>query len=186
MVSGGLRQGAARVWQRARRQLGGAGLIGALLLALAAACLWAAPELQSASDDARAELAQRRAALASPQAAAAPAPTAQEQLDRYVDGFPPFSQNASDLKAVFAGAQRAQVELLKGDYVVKSDAGSPFITYTATFPLRQGYAALKRFAAEVLQALPHAALEDLQMVRADASGAELDATVRFTFVYRRP
>jgi hypothetical protein len=160
-------------------------LFGASLFGVAGACLWAGPGLQSASDDAQAELAQRRAALASSPAAPPPAPTAQEQLDRYVDGFPPFAQNAQDLKAVFAGAQRAQVELLKGDYVVKADPASPFITYTATFPLHQGYDALKRFAAEVLQTLPHAALEDLQLVRPDASGTELDATVRFTFVYRR-
>jgi uncharacterized iron-regulated membrane protein len=187
MVSGrDLHQWASRSWRRAHRQLGTSGLLGALLLVLAVALVATGPQLQRASEGARAELEQRRAGLQRPREPAPDTLTAQEQFDRYVGGFPPFAQNASDVKAVFAGAQRAHVALLKGDYALKADAGSPFITYTATFPVHENYAALKLFAAEVLQDLPHAALDELRMVRPEANGSVLDATVRFTFVYRRP
>jgi hypothetical protein len=157
-----------------------------LLLVLAAGGLAAWPELQHASEAARAELQQRRDGLRRPQAPPPEPPTAQEQLDRLVDGFPPFEQNASDVKALFAGAQRAHVNLLKGEYVFKADAGSPFITYTATFPVQESYAALKTFAADVLQALPHAALDELRMARPNTASTVIDATIRFTLVYRRP
>jgi hypothetical protein len=175
-----------RWWQRARRRLGWTGLLGVLLLLLAVGGLAVWPELQQASDAAKAELESRRDSLRRPQAPPPEPPTAQQQLDRLVDGFPTFEQNASDVKAVFAGAQRAQVNLLKGEYVVKADAGSPFITYTATFPVQEGYGSLKLFAADVLQTLPHAALDEMRMARPNTGSTMLDATIRFTLVYRRP
>jgi hypothetical protein len=144
------------------------------------------PEWQHSNEAARAELALQRDSLRRPQAPAPEPLTAREQLDRFVDGFPPFAQSASDVKQVFAGAQRAHVNLPKGDYLVKADAGSPFITYTATFPVHESYDSLKMFAADVLQALPHAALDELRMARPNTASAVLDATIRFTFVYRRP
>jgi hypothetical protein len=187
MVNGDtLRSTARRYWQRSLRGLGWPGLLGALLLIVAAAILAVAPTLRHAVVELQFEVAHRREGLRRPQAPAPEPMTAQERLDRYVDGFPPISQNASDLQAVFAGAKRAQVALPKGDYSVKADAGSPFVTYTATFPVHESYAALKMFAADVLQALPHAALDELRMVRPDATGTVLDGTVRFTFIYRRP
>jgi hypothetical protein len=187
MVNGGqLQASTLRWWQRALRRLGWPGLLGALLLLLAgaAAALW--PTLRLATDEARLALEQRRLGLQRPSAPPVEPRTAQQDLENLVGSFPPFSQNAADVKAVFAGAERAHVTLLKGDYAVKADAGSPFLTYTATFPVHESYAALKLFAAEVLQELPHAALDEMRMVRPDATGQVLDATVRFTLIYRRP
>ena len=46
------------------------------------------------------------------------------------------------------------------------------------------YGALKAFAADVLTALPHAGLEDLQLLRDSAGSTELESVVRFTLIYR--
>jgi hypothetical protein len=175
-----------RWWQRSRRRLGIPGLVGAALLTLAIGLGAAWPTFQHSADDTRSVLEHRRELLGRPQVSLAVPMSPQEQADRFAEGLPSFEQNAADVQKVFAGAERAHVALTKGDYALKADAGSPFITYTATFPVHESYGALKAFAADVLQSLPHAALEELRMARSDASGAVLDATVRFTFIYRRP
>jgi hypothetical protein len=175
-----------RLWQRALRRVGWSGLLGAVLALVALGLAVAWPTLQHAADASRVALEHRREMLRRPQAPQAIPLTPQEQAERFVSGFPGFEQNAEDVKHVFAGAERAHVQLLKGDYAIKADAGSPFITYTATFPVKDTYSALKEFTAEVLQSLPHASLDELRMARPDVQGAVLDATIRFTFVYRRP
>ena len=77
------------------------------------------------------------------------------------------------------------MQLNKGEYQLKREPNAPFVTYTATFPMRNDYATFKDFAAEVLRALPHVSMDELRMARNDAGATALDSVVRFTFVYRR-
>lgn len=53
----------------------------------------------------------------------------------------------------------------------------------ATLPLTGSYAGVRRFVAEVLNELPHSALESLQIERATAQAKELQATARFVLFY---
>jgi len=77
------------------------------------------------------------------------------------------------------------VELARGEYQLKSEAGTPLVTYTATFPVHTEYGALKQFTGDVLTALPHVSMDELRMARPDAGSGVLDSVVRFTFIYRR-
>ena len=175
-----------RGWQRARRRLGASGLLGCALGALALLALTLSPHIRDATDATRAALQGREEASRRMPASTTPALTEQQRADQIIKELPAFEQNAEDLRAVFASASSAHVLLEKGDYAVKSDAGSPIVTYTATFPVHESYAALKSFTANVLRALPHAALDELRLSRPDASDELLVATVRFTLIYRRP
>ncbi|MFO1270725.1 MAG: hypothetical protein U1F50_03425 [Rubrivivax sp.] len=183
-----LQEMARRAWRRALRRFGPFGLAGLSLMSLAALVAAFGPRLDRGTEDLRQALEARRVAAAAPKAASAPEEALgdQERLERFVGTFPPLAQNAQDMAAVFDSAERAHVVLAKADYAVRSEAGSPFIAYTATFPLREPYGAIKAFTANVLRALPHAALEEMRMGRPDVGGTVLEASVRFTLVYRRP
>ena len=107
-----------------------------------------------------------------------------ESLAEYVDRFPMLTQNATDLEGIFASAERHHISLAKGEYQLKSERDAPFVVYTATFPLRTDYSAVKEFAADVLLNLPHASLDELRLSRETAGAEVLDSVVRFTLTYR--
>ena len=183
-MAGAARTALRRFWQRSLRRIGRTGWAGLLLMAAGAAALALLPGLQREDEAARQRLDQRRLrAVLSPRPAPAPA-TETELAAQFIESFPPFSQNVADVRLLFESAVQAHVSLAKGDYTVQADAGSPFVAYVINLPLREPYPVVKQFAAAVLQALPHAALDEMRMNRADAGGPVLDTTLRFTLVYR--
>ena len=95
------------------------------------------------------------------------------------------TQMAADLGAIYASAGRQKLDLLKGEYQLKAEPGSPFVTYAVTLPVHAEYGPVKAFASNVLIDLPHASLDELRLSRDTAQGEMLDAVVRFTLVYRR-
>lgn len=171
---------------RLNRRIGRSGLFALALLAVAAVLALVLPELTRRTDDLRAALAARADAMARPAPPVRRTMTNGEQLLEYVSGFPPLSQNASDLERVFGTARQRNVELLRGEYQLKAEPNAPLVTYTATFPVHNDYGALKQFTADVLTALPHVSMDELRMARTDAGTGVLDSVVRFTFIYRRP
>jgi len=179
-----MRQTFSRLWFRLVRRIGHAGIAGAVALLAGIALAALLPQLQR---DVRAAAAARAAhALAAQQRALArPVALSPAEVARaYVDGFPAMSQNAADLVQVFAVARNHHVQLAKGEYQLKSDPGAAFVVYTATFPIHGEYDALKGFSADVLNALPHVAMDELHLSRDNAGSTALDAVVRFTFYYR--
>jgi len=179
-------QGISRLWWRARRRLGLPGLLGLLLLLPALGLGMWLPALNRQADDLRGELAAQvtastRAGTASPRVR-----SGREQAVQFAATFPALSQSASDLGEVFAIAQRRHLAMPKGDYQLKSEPNAPLVAYTLTLPVSQDYATIKGFVADVLEALPHVALDELRLSRPNAGTAELEALVRLTFVYRSP
>ena len=173
-----------RLWRQAQRRLGPSGLTAlALLVAGALAAAWI-PQLQQRGDQLRASL------VVAIRAASAPAPAATrrvpvgEQVGEFIAAFPPLTQSAADLDAVFDSADRHHVQLLKGEYQLKQEPNAPLVAYSATFPLRSEYGAIKEFAADVLRALPNTSMDELRMSRSDTGSKMIDSVVRFTFVYR--
>lgn len=157
------------------------GLAGLAALGMAvAAALW----LPTVERDADALAARLGAAAAAP----APVPRARisdrQQLSRYTAAFPAMSQNADDMARMFEMADKRKIKLLKGEYQLAAIAGSPFVTYTVTFPVKETYGLLKDYTAEVLSELPHASMDELRLERSDAAARELDARIRFTLIYR--
>lgn len=109
-----------------------------------------------------------------------------DQVQNYLATFPPVQQNAADIDTMFQSAQRHDVALLHGDYQFKRVGTMPLVTYSASFPVHGDYRAIREFTADVLEALPHAALDELRMSRPTAANAVLDTVVHFNLVYRRP
>lgn len=179
-----MNKASSRLWWTLVRRIGYAGIAGALILVAGVALQASLPALERDTRSATSEMAARALAARQP-ARTRPAPAAPADAARaYVEGFPAMSQNAADVAQVFAAAQLRNVQLPKGEYQLKVEPNAPFIMYTATYPVHADYAALKGFSADVLNALPHASMDELRMSRDNAGSTTLDAVVRFTFFYR--
>lgn len=173
-------------WRRLQRKLGPMGLAAlGCLIAASALALWIAQlQLQS-----KALKLEQKIKLAAMVRTAIPPPLRQvsvsQQMTEFVTAFPLLSQNAEDLKKVFASAKQYHMLLPKGEYQFRNEADAPLLTVTATFPVSANYASIKGFVADVLKTLPHASLDELRMTRNTAGHPTLDSSIRFTFVYRR-
>jgi hypothetical protein len=177
---------AQRLWQRALRRFGTPGL---LAMALLLPTMVIALSMRSASRNAeelRATLVARAEAIARQGHPTRRRMTDGEQVGEFVATFPPLAQSAADLEQVFDAAKRRGVTLAKGEYQLKAEPSAPLASYSATFPVRNDYGALKAFTADVLTALPHVSMDELRMSRSDAGTGVLDSVVRFTFIYRNP
>ncbi len=161
-----------------RRHLGRPGALALLLLAVAATLQWQVrPLLQR---DAQ-RLEARRTALAS-----TPEPrgsVAGERGPLSAADIPSARQRGRDLELLVATAQRAGLGLERADYSLGAATAGALTRVEATLPLTGSYAGVRRFVAEVLNELPHAALESLQLERANAQAKELQATARLVLFY---
>jgi hypothetical protein len=175
-----------RIWRLTLRRLGSAGVVALALLVPSAVIAWWVPRLSRDTDDLRATLAIRAEAAARPATPTRRALSNADLLQEFGSRFPPLTQSASDLERVFALAKQRNVELLKGEYQLKSEANTSLVSYIATFPVHNEYGALKAFAADVLESMPHVSMDELRMSRNDSGSGALDSVVRFTFVYGSP
>ena len=173
-----------RAWQRVTRRLGGWSLLALALLApTVAIALWM-PQLNRQADELRAALAVQADAMARQRQPVPRRVSSGEAAVEVIAGFPPLAQVSTDLEEVFAVARRRNLTLLKGEYQLKPEPNTSLVSYTATFPVRDDYVALKEFTSDVLKSLPNASLDELRMSRTSAGSGVLDCLVRFTFVYR--
>lgn len=178
---------AISIWHRTVRRIGAMGLaticlgIGAFL-----AVAWI-PHLLHRADTLQTAITEQTAAISTLGKSQSTSPVfGNQQLDDYVAAFPALTQNHEDLKAVFLSANHQNVQLTNGEYQTNSEANAPLIRFTATFPISANYASTKKFAEEVLQKLPHAAMDELRMTRSATDSSVLESSIRFTFHYRRP
>lgn len=166
---------ASRTWQR---HLGRPAWLALTLLAAAALLqvLWR-PALQRDA----AQLEARRAALASAPATRAFDASARGPLS--AADIPSARQRGRDLETLVEAAQRAGLALERADYSLGAATAGALTRVEATLPLTGSYAGVRRFVADVLNELPHAALESLQLERANAQAKELQATARLVLFY---
>ena len=160
------------------RHLGRPAWVALLLLVCAALLQWQLRLLQQ-RDALRLEA--RRASLAG-----APAPRAFDAGARgplSAADIPSARQRGRDLEQLVAAAQRAGLGLERADYSLGAATAGALTRVEATLPLTGSYAGVRRFVAEVLNELPHAALESLQLERANAQAKELQATARLVLFY---
>jgi hypothetical protein len=182
-VKHGLRTPIRVAGLRAWRRLGAVGLGGALLLLAALSLAVLTPRLVAHNQAQAQRLAQWQAEPARP-VAPATAPPAVEPLDPLGSALPTLAHNAADLDQLFALARTHRITLQRGDYQFAQEPHAALLTYSITLPVHQTYATIKQFSADVLRALPHAALDELRLERIDSGSADLDARLRFTLFYR--
>lgn len=186
MTHAGLERLASQ-WRRAswplRSRIGGAGLAGLLLLALAAAlAAWQHARLPAIEQE-RVALQHEARELA--EAAQRPARERPRSAGQLLAALPAPTEHAADLRVLYGVATRHHVEIERADLQQTSTADAEWVVIGVTLPLRGRYVDLKHCAGEWLQRLPHAALLDLRLERPDIGSRELKARVRLAFYYRR-
>lgn len=114
-------------------------------------------------------------------AAPAAAPEAWRQL---ADQLPGPGGNTADLKRIFALAAHRHIELRSGSYQWLRELHSPFVSFVAVLPVTDSYGHIKAFIADTLDALPHAALDELSFERSDVASPQVNARLRLILTYR--
>ena len=171
-----MRRSVALIWNR---HLGRPAWLALALIAAVAALQWQLrPQLLR--DHARLEA--RRMALATvPPGTMAVEASARGPLP---DGELPSARlRGRDLEWLVTAAQRSGLSLERADYSLGAATAADVTRVEATLPLTGTYAGLRRFVAEVLNELPHSALESLQIERPNAQSAQLQATARLVLFY---
>lgn len=116
-------------------------------------------------------------------ASAAPANLPSSSL-RTLHELPPQSQRGRDVAALIEAVERSELTLERADYALAPNTGGTVLRLQATLPLSGTYANVRRYVATVLNSLPNAALESLQLERASAQSPQLKATAKMVLFYR--
>ena len=104
------------------------------------------------------------------------------RLDRLKRALPALGTLPDDLASLNQAAGRAGVQIGEVQYQLQPVADAPWLRYRASLPVSGGYPAVRRYLKEVLDALPHAALDEIRMERGE-SGAPV-ADLRLALYYR--
>jgi hypothetical protein len=174
-----------RSWHWAQFRLGAAGVLGGGLLLAAAIGLAFATRAHRETEWLSSRTEQARARVAHTATVHTEDHSPAEQLARFQQWFPLADQSTADLRVIFAAAQAAHVDLARGEYSLRPVEGSGGLErFDAIFPVKERYAPVKTFVAEVLNKLPHASLDELRVERPGSGADQLDSRVHFTLFYR--
>jgi len=174
-----------RLGRWAQLRLGTAGIAGVALLLVAGIGLALATLAHRENEWLSARTEQVRARMAQIGIAHVEDHTPAEQLARFQQWFPPARQSTADLRVIFSAAQAAHVDLGRGEYSVRTVEGSGGLErFDVILPVKEHYAPVKAFVAEVLNKLPHASLDELRVERPGSTADQLESRVHFTLFYR--
>ncbi|RFO95786.1 hypothetical protein DIC66_16495 [Rhodoferax lacus] len=126
--------------------------------------------------------AKRQAQVQKPQAGEE---KAQRQAAFYAT-LPDATEAVEAIGVLNRAAARHKVALVTAEYRVTRQGTGPLLRYQISVPLRADYVHLHAWLSEVMNTLPHAALDDLSLKRDDAAVDVLDARARFTVFLRSP
>ncbi len=174
-----------RFWRWIQLRVGAAGVVGVALLLAAGIAFALATFAQRDIEWLSARTEQARARIAQLGITHIEDRTPAEQMVRFQQWFPAASQATADLRVIFAAAQAAHVELARGEYSVRPVEGSGGLArFDVILPVKEHYAPVKAFVADVLNKLPHASLDELRVERPGAAAEQLESRVHFTLFYR--
>ena len=125
------------------------------------------------------------AAAAAPQAAApTQAPSLKARHAAFSAALVPASEATRQIEALFAQAARGKLVLVRGEYKWAREADGGYRTLEVVLPLKAPYPQVRRFADELLAAMPAAALLEAGFRRDGAGAANLEARLR-VMIYLR-
>lgn len=175
---------AARLLLRLQLALARLGWVRALtaLAALAAVLVWSVwlPLLQQRAAGETHALQRAQSAALRPVPLAPPAMAGPDRVAEFYDLLGEQRHAEQQLKTVFALAQKNGVILNAAEYQTSLDKNSHVHEWHIALPVKGTYAALRRFAEQVLLAIPFAALDELRFKREAIAAPLLDARLRFT------
>lgn len=161
------------------------GFAGLALLAAAAGLAWfavqPARERLRALEGQYAELSARARGTHQP----AEPRTQRSQLADFYAFFPLTEAVPEMLGQIQRAAQRNDLLLAKGEYKFSEERDFHLASYQVTLPVSGGYAQVRGFVNDVLDAIPAAALEELTLKREASDADALEARVRFVLYLGR-
>ncbi len=172
-------------WQQRLGWVGGL----ALLLLLGAALLPTVlrPAIRQAQADLLRDhvaqldrLARQRGSPASPQR------DIRDARDVLLDSLPPVSQRGESVALLLTLLEQAQVGADSADYLAEEQPPG-LIRLRVNLPMRGSYPAMRRLVATLLNRLPHAALDGMELERSTEAGvgAALTGQLRLSLYFRK-
>ena len=171
-------------WQWVGRQwllkLGWPGVLGLLMLTLAIL-------LQLLSlNPARQQLSALQQNLIKPQTQVA-MPVAYfpaQQIDSFYAYFPQRESLAGQVRLAHEVAAQHELIMGKVDYRVSVVSGTPIKRYQLTYSVTAEYPTIRRYIAALMQSLPNAVIEGIELQRFDKGAEMVDATINLSLLFR--
>lgn len=166
--------------------LGGAGLAGVLLLALAVA--WHAGRVVPQERELAALQAEAGALQSRLRSGKSLGPrsdeSSAEQLAAFYAYFPPSADAPALLGKIHAAAAANGITLRSGEYRMERNNDQRLARYVVTLPIAGSYAQVRRFVSQVLAEVPAASVEEIQMRRESIAATTLEVKVRLSLYLR--
>ncbi len=163
------------------RHLGVPALVSAAVLAAAALLHW---QLRPALQREQTKLQTRQQLLATLPRADRAIDPASARAPLQTSELPSTAQRGRDVEWIVTAAERNSLTLDRADYTLGTSTGNAVARVEATLPLTGTYPALREFVGAVLNELPHASLESLQIERPNTQSPQLQATARIVLFYK--
>lgn len=155
----------------------------AVCAALLAACAFGAHELRRQHDGAvAARLAAERALLAAraPSAAQHAVLPAAANLANFYDTLGEAAYAEQQVKALFALAAKNALVLSQADYKMLYNKDGRYAAYQVNVPVRGSYAAVRKFAEQILLTIPFASLDQIQFRRDAIGNTSVESRLKLT------
>lgn len=166
--------------QRMAALFGPAGLAGIVMIA--AAVLLQFGMIRQAQD----ALADMQAQLAELRRQPPPVPQAgpEQKLAQFYGFFPQHAALSQQLRMLHEMTDQHQLYMGRVDYKLSRVNGTPLMRYAVSYALVADYPSLRIYLADVLRALPNAALEDIELQRYSDNAQMLEASIDLALYYR--
>ncbi|PWF40452.1 hypothetical protein [Massilia glaciei] len=108
------------------------------------------------------------------------------QLRAFYAVFPLSAEAPVAFSLVYAAAEEANLDLLRGEYTRTTDWPTGLVLYHMTLPVRASYSQVRHFVAAALKAVPTLALDELSFERPKIFETQVQARIRFTLYLKLP
>ncbi|MBT3067992.1 hypothetical protein [Rhodoferax sp. U11-2br] len=115
-----------------------------------------------------------------------PDDTARQRRAAFDDSLPGSAGALDAIEVVHRIALANGVKLATGEYRLVRDGGTKVQRYQITLPARASYPQLRAWLAEVMNAVPAMALNDIGFQREEVGSESVQANVRFSLFLRGP
>lgn len=161
------------------RALGWPALAGMGAVAAAIALLAAAHGLERRTNDVRAVITRMAASppVSPPMAADSP-------VGQHVVALPHELQFNQDLSTLFTLARELGIRIAAAEYRAEPKPELRVVVRTVNLRVAEDYPKFKQFIAQLLGAVPHAALQEIQVDRKDTATAHGQFQVKFALIYQ--
>lgn len=113
-----------------------------------------------------------------------PQETPRSRLDALYASLPVASGTLAAVKAIHQAAAANGVKLAHGEYRLAHDTGTPLLRYQITLPARASYPQLRAWLSDVMNAVPTAALDEINFQRDDVGSPSVESRMRLTLFLR--